>query len=108
MRTRGSIAHVCARFISLALVLGGAACTARSGATTDADCAAATRHLEVLRAQALLNDPVLAQRPNLAAEHARQTAAVFDEPLRAKCASNPEVARCVTASASLDQAQKCL
>jgi hypothetical protein len=71
-------------------------------------CETALSHFEELRLVALKADPVLAGAPELAAEHARQTRAVFDSPVASRCASDPSVARCVAASATFDQAQQCL
>src|SRR5438132_399404 len=73
-----------------------------------AACAAAATHLDALRSTALIEDPVLRDHPELAAEHVRQTSAVFAEPLRVRCAGDPKVAQCVSHSATFDQASKCL
>jgi hypothetical protein len=91
---------------SLALVLVLAGCA--GGDATDSSCASAVDQYELLRAGAIGHDPALSAHPDLAAEHLRQTREVFDAPVRARCAEDPRVARCIAASASLADADTCL
>jgi hypothetical protein len=74
----------------------------------DGSCANAIAEYEQLRADAIAHDPALAAHPELAAEHLRQTRELFAAPVRARCAADPHVARCIAQSATVKDADKCL
>ncbi len=93
-------------FVPLMLSLLPLGCTNADDARVT--CTRATEHYELLRLVALKSDPVLSQAPELAAEHARQTRAVFTAPIASRCATDAALTRCVTESSTYQQAQACL
>ncbi len=94
---------------ALAFALSAPACSPGSpdGAAAKA-CSDAAGHVKELRAQQVAADPTLKRYPEVAREHLRQTEHVFTDPLARRCAADPDVATCVMAATSMQQASACM
>ncbi len=93
---------------ALAFALSAPACASRTAEPPASACSDAAAHLRELRSNQVNADPTLRQYPELAQAHLQQTLHVFTAPLAKRCADDPEVAVCVMASTSIQQASACV